>query len=37
MGPIESLVFNKANKKKEKVVIIAKANRKIIIKKLRLK
>ena len=34
MGPVKFLVFNKVNRKKGKVIIIAKVDRKEIIKKL---
>ena len=33
IGPVEFLAFNKANRQKGKAVIIAKANREVIIKK----
>ena len=37
IGPAEPLTFNKANRRKEKVVIITKANREVIIRKIQLK
>jgi hypothetical protein len=37
MRPIELLAFNKANRQKGKAVIIAKANKEVIIKKIQLK
>ena len=37
IGPAEPLAFNKANRQKGKAVIIAKANREVIIKKVELK